>query len=139
MKCNLCNKCEELPVMYLPGEAEKIAKKLGITPDKLGKKSKQGFYYIGKNDKDCIYLQNGKCQMYELRPLDCRSFPIVPFYDKKMRFMLINFCKAAETIDKDFIEKTINEWKKAKPSEKWLKEYSKKFRYLRQFPYKLIK
>jgi Fe-S-cluster containining protein len=140
MKCLGCNKCEDLPIMYLPKEAESIAKKLNINPKELGKQSKKiNCYYIGRFDPDCKYFIENRCEIHRLRPLDCRSFPILPYYQKGMKFFLTYFCPAAESIDNAFINKTIRMWKKASPSKEWLKEYSKKFNCLKKFPYRKIK
>jgi Fe-S-cluster containining protein len=127
--------------MYLPKEAESISKKLNIDPKELGKQSKKiNYYYIGRFDPDCKYFIKNRCEIHKLRPLDCRSFPIVPYYeDSKMKFLLTYFCPAAESVDNTFITKTIMMWKKANPPSEWLKEYSKKFSYLKKFPYKRLK
>jgi Fe-S-cluster containining protein len=125
--------------MYLPQEAEEISKKLNINPKELGKKSNKGYYYIGKDDPDCIYFQKGRCEIHKLRPLDCRSFPIVPFYNNgKTKFILTSFCPAVNTITRKDIEQVIALWKEANPSKEWLKEYSKKFDYLLKYPYRVI-
>ena len=141
MKCLCCNKCENLPIMYLPKEAETIAKNLKINPKELGKESKKkDYYYIGRFDPDCKYFTQGKCGIHEIRPIDCRSFPIIPYFEKgKMNFLLTYFCPAAKSVDKTFIQQTIKMWKDANPPAEWLKEYSKKFSYLKKFPYKLIR
>lgn len=43
---------------------------------------------IRKNGNSCIFLKNGKCQIYQIRPLQCISYPIlfVSFYKELPTF-----------------------------------------------------
>ena len=67
----------EVPIL-LHGEAKKIEKSLkkeqynfSITREDLG----NGVKIIRTDSKGCYFYRHGKCDIYEIRPLDCRLFP----------------------------------------------------------------
>ena len=60
-------------------EAEKIAEHLGMSiEDFYAEKTRRvmGKYTFKEvGNYDCIMLENGGCSIYELRPIQCRTFP----------------------------------------------------------------
>ncbi|MEW6070499.1 MAG: YkgJ family cysteine cluster protein, partial [Candidatus Thermoplasmatota archaeon] len=76
--CTTCgNCCKVLSVKLTEEDIQKIAKHLKISEDKFIKK------YVTKNNegkcefkyKPCIFLENNKCTIREVRPQECREFP----------------------------------------------------------------
>ena len=80
--CN-CYLCEEYEtIILLPNEDKLISKQF-----KLGKKfirHEDGFYYLDMS-VDCPHFRRedsrSSCEIYELRPVDCRIFPFYPRFN----------------------------------------------------------
>ncbi len=70
-----CNFCCHIPVMIFRSEADRIAAHIGRpaaavpmeSPDRIEARSKQ-FYRV-----PCVFLKEGECSIYEVRPLVCRQ------------------------------------------------------------------
>lgn len=87
-ECDLCAKCctKEFNdhVFLLDGEVPRISK---LAPDILKPApyfefcDNNGTFYVSgyalrtKEDGSCMFLENGRCQIYEDRPLICRLYP----------------------------------------------------------------
>lgn len=112
-----CDKCEDREdLLLLPSEEEFIIQ--NQPSSKFCIKDEDGFCYI-KDDSPCPkFNSNSKCDIYQFRPLDCRSFPVVP------RFSLVNstsidfffansYCPLIKNkeLSKEFIKTTIYCWK----------------------------
>lgn len=63
-------------------EMTAIAARLGVPFDKFTRKyvRQVGLAYslIEKPNKDCVFLENGGCSIYEVRPTQCRTYPFWP-------------------------------------------------------------
>ena len=63
-------------------EMEAIAKFKGIEFDTFTRKYirqiEYAFSLIEKPNKDCVFLENGGCSIYEVRPTQCRTYPYWP-------------------------------------------------------------
>jgi len=71
-------------VWVKPEEAERIAQRLGM--------SLEDFYagytrQVGgrttlteRANGDCVLLKGGRCRVYELRPIQCKTFPFWPWH-----------------------------------------------------------
>ncbi len=81
-ECTQCGGCcGGFPgfVWVSEGEADAIARHLGVSRAKF---LKQYCMHAGKRvtfrevgDYDCIMLEDGGCRIYDLRPVQCRTFP----------------------------------------------------------------
>lgn len=84
-ECQGCGACcishGEFSYVYVNrSERKKMAQHLGLTTADFNKKfclSEDGFYWLTSNkaNQACIFLQDGKCRVYEVRPFQCRSWP----------------------------------------------------------------
>ncbi len=93
--CKMCGKCcgGETGFIWLSeDEKQAIAGYLGITKEKLEKlylnyaKEKWSIKELPSEENyDCIFLKNGRCYIYPVRPSQCREFPFwkTMLYDKE--------------------------------------------------------
>lgn len=61
-------------------EIETIADHLGLSTDQFSKKYvrvAEGKYSLKETqpNNDCVFLKDKKCSIYEVRPIQCRTFP----------------------------------------------------------------
>jgi Fe-S-cluster containining protein len=83
--CQGCGGCcishGEFGYVYVNrNERKKMAQHLDLTLVQFTKKfclSEDGHYWLisDQQNASCIFLQDGKCQVYEVRPFQCRSWP----------------------------------------------------------------
>jgi Fe-S-cluster containining protein len=54
-----------------------------------------GILHLKDPDKDCLFLQDGRCSVYEARPRQCRSWPFWPENMKKKVWErdIASYCK----------------------------------------------
>ncbi len=54
-----------------------------------------GYLHLKDPDKDCMFLQDGRCSVYEARPRQCRSWPFWPENMKKKVWEkeIASYCK----------------------------------------------
>lgn len=82
-KCTECGQCCTGAPGYTwvsDNEIIAIANHLGLTLDEFGKKYLRmvnGNYALLERPTtyDCVFLKDKKCQIYQLRPKQCRTFP----------------------------------------------------------------
>lgn len=81
-KCTECGKCCTGGPGYAwvtKEEIKAIADHLGMTTTAFGKKYLRyinGRYaLLEQQNYDCIFLKDKKCQIYQVRPIQCRTFP----------------------------------------------------------------
>lgn len=85
-ECQQSGKCcvshGEYGYVYLTkGDRKKIAKLLGLSTlqftrtycDKTG-----GYFHLKENGPECLFLQNKKCNIYQARPTQCKTWPFWP-------------------------------------------------------------
>lgn len=84
-ECQGCGGCCEGPGGYVwinEEEIQNIAQKLEISHEEFCKKyTRIVFNHLALIDNyrgDCIFLKDKRCQVYEQRPLQCRTFPWWP-------------------------------------------------------------
>jgi hypothetical protein len=74
-----CKSRGEYNYVYLNADDRKrLAKHINITVTQLCKKylsRHHGFYYIKDPNKDCIFIKDNKCSIYEARPIQCSTWP----------------------------------------------------------------
>lgn len=83
-----------------------------------------------RNGLPCPYLNDtGKCSIYAKRPLDCRLWPVILYYDfrtgEKVIYLDLD-CPAAFSgkLPRKLIEKVVDELKKLSLDIEWLKKYT---------------
>ncbi len=82
-ECTRCGRCcggGPGAVWVTPVEAVAIADYLGITLEEFGRRYLRRFAsgslsLTEKPNYDCIFLENGRCAVYPVRPAQCRLFP----------------------------------------------------------------
>ncbi|MBJ7449113.1 MAG: YkgJ family cysteine cluster protein [Parachlamydiales bacterium] len=105
-KCTGCGKCCTGSPGYVflkEHEIDVIAEYLGLSLEEFGRKYLRqiGHLYslkeIGK-ENDCIFLKDNKCQIYPVRPTQCKTFPFWPrvLKDKKSWLETANECEGID-------------------------------------------
>lgn len=98
--CNACCRTPSMPVDLKPNEIGKYQ----ASPHPTA----QGGYAVDRSeDGSCIYLQNGKCSIYESRPLACRVFDcrifsvcgVMPAGDGPLRDAIEQWYPEMRTVD----------------------------------------
>lgn len=57
---------------------------------------------LKKIGKTCVFLKNGKCQIYNKRPFNCKMFPLdVKKINKKLCWILWEFCYTPKNIEQN--------------------------------------
>jgi len=96
-KCLQCGNCCGEGFIYLkPGEASRMAVKLGMHAGVFKKKYTAFFLFLGRalkwqKDGFCVFMKGNKCSIYEARPSQCRTWP----YWKKLLKNKLNLESAA--------------------------------------------
>jgi len=82
-KCTGCGKCctgsPGYVFLSLP-DMERISQYFGLSPKEFAKKYTRqvdGQYALldANNSEDCLFLKNKQCSIYEVRPIQCKTFP----------------------------------------------------------------
>ena len=84
-ECTECGQCCRQRGVYAyvyvnEEECERLASHLGLTPAAFNKKhtfiDEDGWRQLSMDDQDCRFLDpEGRCTVYEARPVQCRTFP----------------------------------------------------------------
>jgi hypothetical protein len=126
-----CSICEDNFMQLLPGEIEYLSDQCKISKTKIANKhilNGKTVWMIRNNEKDCNFYKCGRCMKREIRPLDCRTYPVVPcFKNNKISARLSEECPLVKSnsICKEFIKKAVKSWKVANPPKWWMKIYEK--------------
>ncbi len=91
-----CYKCCKDTEMQLSRRDIKRIEKLGYSRDEFSVE-KDGVRILKNVKGRCYFLKNGKCLIYEHRPLGCRLYPIVYDVEKKTA-TVDDFCPIAKEI-----------------------------------------
>lgn len=99
----------------------------------LNKLDAKGFKYnplMVKNIETvyCPFLKNGECSIHSFRPIDCRSYPLIPVFSKDLFVMkLLTRCPYRDNISKNFLNSISITWTKLLPflPPKWRQKYNK--------------
>jgi Fe-S-cluster containining protein len=104
--CSECDKrCCSRPVV-LPEERENIimAARLGFF-QRMRIFEKRGDYYIIRGET-CPFLKEGKCSIEEVRPLNCRIFPVALAHQgKDAEWTVSPECPSCNDVPYEFIER----------------------------------
>jgi len=111
--------------IMLPFEREYILSKTNLNSEQLQHESIEFspgvFIDIGfmNSSKPCPFLTNtNKCGIYDIRPLDCRSFPLIPFFyqDETITFRVDAECPSANTFSATYQTQLIKVWQDFLPN-----------------------
>ncbi len=93
-----CHKCCEETEMQLSKADVKRIEKLGFKVDDFSE-VKDGVRVLRNVDGKCFFLKEGKCSIYDSRPLGCKLYPVV--WDVERRKAVVHdFCPLASSISK---------------------------------------
>jgi Fe-S-cluster containining protein len=103
----ICGKCKRRglccciePIYITKKEEKKICEKTGVnsfTENRL----------LKKNEKMCVFLKNKLCTIHDIKPLDCRAYPIVFWSDAghgRISYFLDLDCPMAMNLSKKDIK-----------------------------------
>ncbi len=91
-----CSKCCENTEMQLSKHDIKRIEKLGYKKEEFSVE-KDGIRILRNINGKCFFLKNGKCKIYDSRPLGCKLYPIVYDVEKKAA-VVDDFCPIAKEI-----------------------------------------
>ena len=131
-KLNLCKECQGAPcekgpdiVVLLPFEAEFIRNKLR---EKKLKHAAQDINNIETETGACPFFQKDKCAIHCSRPIDCRTYPLMPiFRENTFEIRLLRGCPYGNDVPESFLKATSRVWQKLSPllSLHWKRKYNK--------------
>ena len=96
-------------------------------------------YKIRLNNNECIFLENGRCSIYNYRPLDCKLYPFdIIKKDSKYYLILYQLGCIENYLIVDNFDCLDNLIEKIKP---WIKDYTDDRNYtkMKRLEYKVIK
>ena len=108
-----CCSTKDFFVIALKHERDLIVKKTGTDPfKKLGNL----FYCL----EPCPFLLDGKCSINEIKPIDCKIFPVIPSKKgDKIIYEVDLDCPAAEKLPESFLQEVLELGKE------YIKQFSK--------------
>lgn len=127
-----CKECSNAPceridkVTFLPFESRFILKSLNLKKKRY-KMCTVMRIETGKNNK-CPFSIEKKCTIHTVRPIDCRTYPLVPlFSNHSFVLMLSPGCPHGNEITQEFYNSSKKVWSEIFPylSESWKKKYNK--------------
>ena len=128
-QCDICKDatCERSDdeVLFLPYESQFIFQ--NIDNDKVFINSKT-LKEVETTEQDCPYFKEKRCKIHSHRPIDCRSFPLVPLFHKgKFILKISSSFPYGHKITQDFYDSTNEIWTKLSPvlSDNWKQRYRK--------------
>jgi Fe-S-cluster containining protein len=109
----LCETTDSEQALFLPYELEYIQNQLHLTsnPFETILLGNQTYGYMS-GKRDCPYFKPPDCQIHDLRPFDCRSFPILPRFDPKgsVHFFLSPYCPLSDKTGTQFLRLIMSSW-----------------------------
>ena len=128
-ECSLCEQFEHL--VLIPSEEEYILTKsqeYGIVLERSFRRCGPISCELGSSDCGMLGKKN-KCLIYHQRPLDCRSFPVVPRFRLQrgdgIDFYLSNaYCPIADKLTNGYIDTMKEAWQLLSPHlPRWWKAF----------------
>jgi len=77
--CSSCSKCCNDNVPIHPAEVLELSKYTGLGVKRLVQEERSENHFWLRYDQvknTCIFLEDGRCSIYERRPVVCRKFPV---------------------------------------------------------------
>ena len=125
--CDRCSHCELASVgekvIFLPYEAEYIATVLTSQGRQDDIPSLRGI----SRDKLCPFFRQNRCALHPVRPIDCRSFPVVPkFTNDSVELHLGVNCPCCSLVNTEFKHLWASVWNVALPylPSEWRSDYN---------------
>ncbi|MCS7099258.1 MAG: YkgJ family cysteine cluster protein [Sulfolobales archaeon] len=126
--CSNCseNCCRRFYAVLLPEEEEDFRERSFELKTELGCVRAIG----ARSGAPCPYLDEaGMCSIYPKRPLDCRLWPVMVYYDFETgdRVVYLDLdCPAVSSgrIPRDLIESIVSKIRELDTDEEWLKKYT---------------
>lgn len=109
----LCQECgvkcciEPGPPIVFTEEIDKIKIYLNThnLENNIIKVKGEGFYIIPRDENGCPYLKDGSCEIQEVKPLDCRKYPLG--LDKELNIGVSVSCPVKNKLPNDFITEAL--------------------------------
>ena len=126
--CSNCteNCCRRFYAVLLPEEEGEFSSSSFEVPTELGCVRAIG----ARNGRPCPYLDEaGRCRIYRDRPLDCRLWPVMVYYDFRTGERVVHLdldCPAVAEgrIPRELVDRIVEEIRKLEIDEEWLKRYT---------------
>lgn len=124
-----CNICECGFMQFLPGEIEYLSKEYKISKECLGNRhvvDGREVWMIKDDEDDCVFYKNGRCSKREVRCLDCRTYPAIPYLEEGViSVRLDDRCPLVKNkmIDQVFLENALRAWRLSNPPDWWMHIY----------------
>lgn len=125
----ICTDCAEVPcevgpeqVTLLPFEAEFIQSRLRAEGREESIATIEGIAGCAR----CPFFQQQRCSIHPHRPLDCRTYPLVPdLRNGVIDFQVSGVCPRWDGSDVPFVGLMAQVWRRLQPhlSEPWWREY----------------
>ncbi len=94
--CHLC--CIETEMILTEDDARRL-ESLGYRREEFAE-FRDGFLRLRNVDGRCFFLRDGRCSVYEHRPMGCRAYPVVFDLDGG-RCTLDPLCPASHTVSRE--------------------------------------
>lgn len=129
----LCETGDAEQVLFLPYELTYIQGQMALTSNPFESVLLDGVSYgYMSGARACPYFQSPDCLNHDLRPFDCRSFPILPRFTSNgsVAFHLSPYCPLSRGHDPHFTRLFTSLWKDLAPHlpEAWKAHYNSLYR-----------
>jgi len=128
----ICTDCVEAPcevwpeqVTLLPFEDEFIQKRLAAEGRDVSLETVRGI----AGCRECPFFQNRRCAIHPHRPVDCRTYPMVPVFSRPdPEFKVSGVCPLREGMDLPFIRLMRGVWMRLSPrlTSQWKSGYDRR-------------
>jgi len=108
-----CEAGDAEQVLFLPYEMEFILERLKLPVNPFETVTLEGMAYgFMSGSRDCSFFKTPDCQIHDLRPYDCRSFPILPEFlpDGKVEFRWASYCPLSRKLKPRLVELFTSCW-----------------------------
>lgn len=73
--CNCCNGRKVDPAVLTPNDVIEICNRTGLLENDFSESYTNILKNMKTNNGKCYFFKDGKCSIYNFRPIDCRIFP----------------------------------------------------------------
>lgn len=114
----LCETTDAEQVFFLPYELEYIQDQLNFFSNPFEAVALNGTVYVFMSGiRDCPYFKSPECLIHNLRPFDCRSFPILPIFnpDGSVEFQVSPYCPLPCKLAPEYFQLITSGWRDITP------------------------